>query len=276
MALISKFFRVATEGDTTDGRVIERSWIQQMADSYNKSKYGARVWLEHIRGIVPGGPFDAYGTVSAVEAKEVEDGKLGLFAQIEPLPALVAMNKAGQKLYTSIEIDTDFANTGAAYLMGLAVTDSPASLGTEMLAFSAKNPEATPLAARKQGKDNLFTVAQEVDFEFADEPEKSTITDRIRQLFSKASQQEKQSQDQTKEFTEALELVADHVNRLEEKFNQAGHDNQADLYTKIQADLKALSDKFESLEQKLADEDANPTNQRPPATGGSGVVLTDC
>ncbi|TDV46478.1 capsid scaffolding serine peptidase GPO [Pseudomonas graminis] len=42
--------------------------------------------------------------------------------------------------------------------MGLGVTDTPASLGTEMLAFSAQHPDASPLKARKQSQDNLFTV----------------------------------------------------------------------------------------------------------------------
>ena len=47
MASKSKFFRVATEGATTDGRKIERSWIDQMGKNFDRTKYGARVWLEH-------------------------------------------------------------------------------------------------------------------------------------------------------------------------------------------------------------------------------------
>ena len=85
----TKFFRVATEGATTDGRRIERNWIEQMAKNFDPKKYGARVWLEHFRGIFPDGPFRAYGDVTAVEARPVEDGKLALFAQIEPSPDLV-------------------------------------------------------------------------------------------------------------------------------------------------------------------------------------------
>jgi len=45
-----KFFRVATEGAATDGRTITREWIQQMASSYDPKKFGARIWLEHLRG----------------------------------------------------------------------------------------------------------------------------------------------------------------------------------------------------------------------------------
>lgn len=52
----SKWFRVAVEGATTDGRRIEREWIEQMASSYDRSKYGAQVWMEHNRGTLPDSP----------------------------------------------------------------------------------------------------------------------------------------------------------------------------------------------------------------------------
>lgn len=54
---LSKFFRVALEGATTDGRNIERDQIIQMARNFNPAKYGARIWLEHIRGVLPEGLF---------------------------------------------------------------------------------------------------------------------------------------------------------------------------------------------------------------------------
>ncbi|WP_040259611.1 GPO family capsid scaffolding protein, partial [Xanthomonas citri] len=68
-------------------------------------------------------PFRAYGDVTAVKAEEVEiDGakRLALFAQIEPTADLITINKSKQKLYTSIEVQEKFANTGKAYLVGLA------------------------------------------------------------------------------------------------------------------------------------------------------------
>lgn len=108
MATKSKFFRVVTEGDTTDGRVVQRSWIEQMAKNFNREKYGARVWLEHLRGILPDSLFKALGDVTAVKAEEVDIGgekKLALLAQIDPTDDLVAMNKARQKIYSSVEID---------------------------------------------------------------------------------------------------------------------------------------------------------------------------
>ncbi len=72
--------------------------------------------------------------------------------------------KKGQKLFTSMEVSPKFADTGKAYLVGLAATDDPASLGTEMLTFSASAAH-NPLANRKQNPANLFTAAEETVIE---------------------------------------------------------------------------------------------------------------
>ncbi|MEN1564821.1 GPO family capsid scaffolding protein, partial [Pseudomonas aeruginosa] len=45
----SKWFRIAVEGATTDGRNIERDWIEQMAAQYDPNTYGARINCEHIK-----------------------------------------------------------------------------------------------------------------------------------------------------------------------------------------------------------------------------------
>ena len=162
----SKWTRIAVEGATTDGRNIERSWIEDMASTYSPNTYGARINGEHIKGYWPGGEFGAYGDVMALKAEEVEIAgakKLALFAQLQPNDALLDLNKKGQKVYTSIEVQPKFADSGKAYLVGLAITDTPASLGTEALSFSAQHGT---LANRKQDKDNLFTAAEETPLEF--------------------------------------------------------------------------------------------------------------
>ena len=95
-----------------------------------------------------------------------------------------------QKIYTSMEVDLDFADTGEAYLVGLAVTDTPASLGTSMLQFSAqqvKNGDESPLASRKQRPENLFSAAVETDLSFSEEAEDKgpTLAERVKALFKK-------------------------------------------------------------------------------------------
>ena len=65
----SKWFRIATAGDTTDGREIQENWIQEIAETYNPQTYGARINVEHIRSVLPDSSFGAYGNVIAVKPK---------------------------------------------------------------------------------------------------------------------------------------------------------------------------------------------------------------
>jgi hypothetical protein len=69
-------------------------------------------------------------------------------------------------LFSSIEVEPNFANTGKAYLLGTAVTNTPASLGTEMMKFCASQGEANPLANRKKSPTSLFTASHEITLEF--------------------------------------------------------------------------------------------------------------
>lgn len=281
--MATKFFRIATEGATTDGREISRIWLTQMAANYDPKRYGARVWIEHIRGIGPDSTFKAFGDVLAIKVEKVEDGKLGLFAQIDPTPDLVALNKARQKIYTSMEVDPDFAKSGEAYLVGLAVTDTPASLGTEMLQFAAQAP-ANPLAARKQSPGNLFTAATETTLEFeemttdTDKP----LLDQIKALFTKQAETKPPKSTEPTDTAAALLEVAGQVAGFSNQLAEAGKATAtelAGLSTKLTAtetafnELKAAHEKlladFTALTAKL---DTAPASdgQRDPATGGNG------
>lgn len=278
MANRSKFFRVATEGATTDGRTIERAQIEQMAAQYNPAVYGARINLEHFRGILPDGPFRAYGDVLALEAREVEDGRLGLFAQIEPTDDLIAMTKARQKVYTSMEIDPSFADTKQAYLVGLAVTDSPASLGTELLKFAAQNPAASPFAARKLSPHNLFSASVEAVIEL--EPEGAPPKDGV-SVFSKVAEllglvKKKTADDDTRfaDVTQAVEALASHGATQAQAFTTERQRVDA-TFASLTARVEASEKAFSELHAKLAATgDGSPV--RPPATGGNGAVVTDC
>ncbi|MBI2382328.1 MAG: GPO family capsid scaffolding protein [Gammaproteobacteria bacterium] len=279
MAKKSKFFRIATEGATTDGRTISREWIQQMATAYDPEVYGARINLEHYRGVLPDGPFKAYGDVLALKAEEM-DGKLCLLAQLDPTDDLVELSKKRQKIYSSMEVDPNFAQTGSAYLVGLAVTDSPASLGTEMLQFCAKS-SANPYAARKQGKDNLFSEAVPVELELEDEtaPSGAGLT-----MFSKVmgmlKGKSKSDEDRFADHGRAIEAVANSQRDLLDRFAQI--ETQAANIRAMSAQLTALSDAQgqdrEALtkltEQLTAAPDGAPA--RPAATGGADTTMTDC
>ncbi|PAJ87939.1 phage capsid protein [Burkholderia ubonensis] len=280
-AATSKWFRVAVEGATTDGRTIERDWITQMAATYDRTVYSARVNCEHIRGYAPmsaTNPFGAYGDVIALKSEEIKDGglkgKMGLYAQIQPTQALIDMTKADQKIYTSIEVAPSFADTKQAYLIGLAVTDSPASLGTEILQFAAGQGDKNPFASKKQHRDNLFTAAEATVIEF--ETPAPSIFSRVAELLGIVKNKGDADDKRYTDLTQAVEALATHGQQ------------QAATVTKLTGDLDSLkvalsSEKeahartatalAELTEQLLAQPNGAP---RPPATGGTGATKTDC
>lgn len=272
----SKFFRVAVEGATTDGRTIERQWLVDAAETYNVNTYGARVWLEHYRSALPDGPFKAYGDVVALKTEEVEIAgkkKLALFAQIEPTADLIALNKARQKIYTSIEIRPKFADTGRAYLDGIAVTDTPASLGTEMLTFSAQHPDANPLKSRKNDPDNLFSEAIEIALEFEEvtdsESKVAGLFSRVMEALGKSKDKAVKDDAQFSELTEAIEALATHAKEQGEAFTEEVA-ARTDLFEKV----TKLTTDFNDLVKRLGDTEDHSQKPRPPATGGDGKVLT--
>ena len=144
-SLVSFWKRVATSGTTADGREILPQELRDIAETYSLAKYTAVIWSEHERWA------GSYGTVFAVrlieEAEDLEPGQVGLEAQLKPNDKLLCLNDQGEKLFSSIEITPNFAGSGKAYLTGLAVTDSPASLGTQELYFSRKTGEPVHYAA---------------------------------------------------------------------------------------------------------------------------------
>lgn len=268
--LKSRFFRVATEGATTDGRAITRDQIEQMAKNFDPAKYGARVWVEHMRGLYADSPFRAHGDVLAVEARDVEEGKRALFAQIKPLPELVAMNKAGQKIYTSIEIHPKFADTGEAYLTGLGVTDSPASLGTEVLTFAAQKPETSPFTKRKSHADALFSEAVHAELVFEDddtaeaEPKGSKFSAVIEGLVKRFTGKTKDDDARFAEVLKGFEAFGAYAETQEK-----AHDTLAKQFAE-------LSGKHEALIKRLEETPESGFTARPPASGGDGGVKTDC
>lgn len=280
----SKWFRVATEGATTDGRAIERSWIEQMAKNFSQAKYGARVWIEHMRGLLPDSAFAAQGDVVAVKAEAVEDGKLALFAQIKPLESLVAMNKAGQKLYTSIEVDPNFAGTGEAYLVGLAVTDSPASLGTELLQFAQQHPAASPLAHRKTNANTLFTAGQEFTLELEEAtppttaPADPSVFNTVVAAFAKAlglSAAPAASTPATPAAAAPAAFTAEQQAAVAQALEglKAFGQQQIAAMDALRGDFSALSAKHSELVTKLSQQPADPA--RPAASGGQGQQLAE-
>jgi len=243
----NKFRRVALEGATVDGRKISRDQIQQMADNYNpKDEYAARIWLEHFRSLYPDSTFNAYGDVLELKAEEVKTGKnkgkLGLYAKLDPADNLLELNKKRQKVFTSIEVDPDFADTGEAYLVGLAVTDSPASRGVEMLKFSLGSDKFST-------SDHLYSEPIECDlFTDLEKPEEEPgLFAKVKELFSKKNRNDSQ---RFNDVDKAVLDIAKETVDLKEKFEQS------------ETAFKQLQDDFNALKEQLENEETPPAEPR--------------
>lgn len=301
MAPRSKFFRVAVEGATaTDGREITRDWIDQMAAGYDRATYGARVNMEHIRGFSAEPPFNAYGDVLALEARDVDltiDGKVekrrALYAQIDPTDALVKLTKDRQKIYTSIEVAPNFANTGKAGLVGLAVTDSPASLGTDILQFAASNPALKGMFdGRKLAPENAFSAACETSIELEAEQAAGEGAGSVAAFFAELRKvMFGQGQDtSTQASGGAAKPPVTPAAGPSSQAQPAGGDQSfaafavafGGLQAAIESDAKRRDDQFAALKGevdtlvgKLKTTEDHST-RRPAATGGAAGELTDC
>ncbi|WJM28610.1 GPO family capsid scaffolding protein [Novosphingobium resinovorum] len=266
----TKFFRVAVEGATVDGRVIQREWLEQMAANYDPATYTARINCEHIAGYSPEKPFNAYGSVLSLKTEEVEltiGGEkkklLGLYAEIDANDNLVAINKADQKLFTSCEIHPDFAGEGEAYLVGLAVTDQPASLGTEPLKFAAMS------------RPNVFSAAHETSIEIVSSAENSSVADAIKSGFAGLAAMFGRSE--TEKPKEEPKPKAANDNSFDVAAFSAALGEQVAAAVKPSNDaVTALATRFDALEAKLSTEEKPQTFKRAPAAGGAGTALTDC
>ena len=280
---VSKFFRIGVEGDTCDGRIISASDIQEMAETYDPRVYGCRINLEHLRGLLPDGVFKRYGDVVELKAEKIDDdsalnGKWALFAKITSTDDLIAMNKAAQKVYTSMEIQPNFANTGKCYLVGLAVTDDPASLGTEYLEF-CRNAKHNPLQRFKANPENVFSAATLAELEFEDVPDTvlNSLADKVKAIFSR-----KQVSDDARlnDVHEAVTTVSEHV-----QTNLTAQDKRlSDMETAFATFKQELTGKvdetsqaFSALKTTLDKTESFSQPRRTKASGGGGdELLTDC
>lgn len=139
---------IAAMGMTVDGREISEKDINDIVESYNYKKYGARINLDHefnwsgwaaknLSNLdIKGGML---GDVIELTTSKNEEGIKVLYAVLSPNASFVQLNQADQAVYFSIEIDRDFMKSGQTYLTGLAVTDYPASTYTDRIHFGNKD-----------------------------------------------------------------------------------------------------------------------------------------
>lgn len=277
-------FRVAKEGQTIDGRFIKREWLTDIASTYNPAVYSARIFVEHERGWSPESPFFCGGDVTAVKASDDDDGKMVLYAAIEPNDKFKNMNKADQKVFPSIEVVENFAGTGKAYLGGLGATDSPASLGTEKFKFSANSAfgkgifgkGALYLGEEISLADMFATQDTEDGAGKKDETEtkavaglESIFTKAFNKLFGKFTEQggdtEAERQSGEKATAPSISFDKAQLDSAALEFAQAVTEHFTTNKFALAKDLHALSQK---LDQAMTEPQPHHS-ARPPATGGN-------
>lgn len=275
----SKFFRIAVAGTTADGREIKPEWLTQMAETYALGTYPALLNCEHIAGYSPEAPFNCYGKVLSLKTEEVElsiGGEqkklLALYAEIDANDQMLAVNKAGQKLFTSCEINPNFAGSGQAYLVGLAITDRPASLGTEPLKFAA------------MARANLFTVAHETALEIEPSTDGATLAEATKNgiiaafaAMFKAPEKPKEepASPPASQPAPANDNSFD-VDRFATTMGTVIGDQIAAAVKPGNEAIAAFGQRLDALETKLGTTEQPQTFNRALATGGNASIVTNC
>ena len=268
-----KKFRVAVSGNTVDGREIQPQHLRDAAANYSPEVYGARVNIEHYLSMFPGSDFGAMGDVVALSTEDITDGPLAgrtaLYAEIEPSDRMVQMTNKGQKVYSSIELHPQFALNGKAYVVGLAMTDTPASLGTERLKFAAQQRASVMAFNNQQGEAPMFTEALEAEvIELAAQrsDEGKQWLNRVMGILGKGQKTDDQRCGQVHQ---AVEAVAQSQVDLGEQFSTAEQERKQD-----KAAIQKLTTDLAALRQQLEGTDGN-FSQRPAAGGGDNAQLAD-
>lgn len=268
-----KKFRVAVSGTTADGREINGDMLKAAAGSYNPEIYGARVNIEHILSPVPGSEFSAMGDVVALSAEDITDGPLAgrtaLYAEIEPTARMTSMLNDGKKIYSSIEIEPQSAITGGPYLRGLAMTDTPASLGTERLAFATQQRMQLMIFNCQQGDVAMFSTAMEAELiEFTEQRQEEGA-----QWFSRVmgiiGRGRKADDTNFSRIQEAVEGVATSQANIIDRFNALETRHQQDRQK-----ITSLTTELTALKEKLRTQDGDPQS-RFTATGAGADQLAD-
>ena len=282
----TKPFLLATAGATVDGRTIDAAMLDQMAEGYDPKVYGARLNIEHVRGISGQSPFRAYGDVLELSTGDVDvtihgktERRRGLFGVLDVTEEAQQLNCASQKVYPSIEIEPNFAGSGKAYLMGVALTDSPASIATDRLQFNRARPGALTLSA--DAPDQAFAI----EFpEAGGDTGSQTFLTKLGGMFdafaAKLTGDAKPADPKPASQTEGEPAGALDFAQLRPLFEEMGNQFAAQitaLDAKIADAVDGFAVKLKAIETTVETTPADSYRARPAATGANGErAKTDC
>lgn len=274
--LITDFICVARSGHTADKRYIDPQDLKDMAESYDPETYTAVLWFEHWR-------WQNFGRVVEVKA-ETEDEIVKLYARIAPSVSMIEMNKKNQGLFTSIEITENFANTGKAYLTGLAFTDSPASLGTTQLHFSKRigddsvqlgncepvNFIIQPIEPAEEELNQFYKFFKNLFYRVKTEPNNEN-----QNLSNNNNNNDEENPMDKQQFSELIAAVNGLGEKIDKHFTAVNPPPETE--PKPQAEQNLSDDKFNQLSQKIDALDAkfNALSQEATPTPTGALVPQD-
>lgn len=268
-----KKFRVAVSGSTVDGREISPVHLREAAENFNPDVYAARVNVEHYLSPCPSSEFSAMGDVTALSTEDITEGPLAgrtaLYAEIEPTERMKQLVADGKKIYSSIELHPQFSVNGRAYLVGLAMTDTPASLGTERLKFTAQQRQAVMTFNSVQGEAPLISEAIESEIIEMAEQRQEEGTQWFNRVMGIIGRGRKADDASFSRIQEAVEGVATSQADIIDRFNALETRHQQDSQK-----ITLLTTELTVLKEKLRTQDGDPQN-RFTATGAASDQLAD-
>ncbi len=268
-----KKFRVAVSGSTVDGREISPVHLREAAENFDPDVYAARVNVEHYLSPCPSSEFSAMGDVTALSTEDITEGPLAgrtaLYAEIEPTERMKQLVADGKKIYSSIELHPQFSVNGRAYLVGLAMTDTPASLGTERLKFTAQQRQAVMTFNSVQGEAPLISEAIESEIIEMAEQRQEEGTQWFNRVMGIIGRGRKADDASFSRIQEAVEGVATSQADIIDRFNALETRHQQDSQK-----ITSLTTELAALKEKLRTQDGDPQN-RFTATGAASDQLAD-
>ncbi len=210
MQLTTDWITIGTAGPTVDGRNISEQMLMDAAETYDPDEYTAVISSDHMLWM-----FGNFGEVCKVRTALDKKGRTALQAKIHPNRRLIQMNAEGQRMHTSMELDTNFAGTGKTYLMVLAVTDEPASLGTTALKFSKTDSPTLMISDSIELSSQIFSREDTANTE---KPETKDPTESFfKSLFQKLGSELKSSETPAREADEMTDEQFNALKELHEK-----------------------------------------------------------
>ncbi|SKA81184.1 Phage capsid scaffolding protein (GPO) serine peptidase [Thiothrix eikelboomii] len=265
MATVTK--RIAKSGLTIDGRELPKPTLLAMAASYDQQTYAARINMEHIVAMWPDSTFKEYGTVTALRTEEAPANEVYLVADMEVLDEVIDFweNKK-QKRAFSIELDRNLVGSGKPYLTGLAITSTPASLGTH---FSATSPNVIRYQFIERRVDDHADYTVEHLSMSIDTPAGNPATPPKTEPTTPASNVPDQFAAHLQHFTTELAAVRDERNAAQAECKRLTDEFTAKLAAKDSEYANALSAKTSEYTGVLAAKDAEieSLKQQIPADG---------